>query len=112
LAQKKTKADLPAKEKRSLIDWNHSKLKVKRQCELIGLPRSTAYHNAVKSKPSEDEIEIRNAIDQIHYKEPSSVVRRIRNKLHELGFKKIGRRLVKRYMRFNLLNLPSALIHD
>jgi RNA-directed DNA polymerase len=39
-----------------LIDWNNCKLTVKRQCELIGLSRSTAYHKSVEIKPSKDEI--------------------------------------------------------
>jgi putative transposase len=80
-----------------LIDFKNSKLTVKRQCSLIGLARSTAYHVPVEAEPSQDEINIKNAIDRIHYKEPSYGVRRIRNELHKLEFK-IGRRLVKRYM--------------
>ncbi|WP_084818789.1 IS3 family transposase [Tepidibacillus sp. HK-1] len=51
----------------------------------------------VEIAPSQDEINIKNVIDRIHYKEPSFGVRRIRNELHKLGFK-VGRRLVKRYM--------------
>lgn len=82
-----------------MIDWNNCKLTVKRQCELIGLSRSTAYHKPVVIKPSKDEIAIKNAIDQIHFKEPAYGVRRIRNELYILGFHCIGRRLVKRYMQ-------------
>ncbi len=52
----------------------------------------------VEIVPSNDEIAIKNAIDRIHYKEPSYGVRRIKNELHTLGFKTVGRRLVKRYM--------------
>jgi putative transposase len=63
----------------------------------LGLPRSTAYHVPVEAKPSKEEINIKNAIDRIHFKEPSFGVRRIRNELNKLGYE-IGRRLVKRYM--------------
>lgn len=52
----------------------------------------------VETKPSQDEISIKNAIDQIHFKEPAYGVRRIRNELIKLGFK-IGSRLVRRYMQ-------------
>jgi putative transposase len=82
-----------------LIDWNNCKLTVKRQCELIGLSRSTAYHKPVEIKPSKDEISIKNVIDQIHFKEPAYGVRRIRNELLKLGYSQIGRWLVKRYMQ-------------
>jgi len=66
---------------------------------LIDLPRSSAYHKPVEITPSEDEITIKNAIDRIHFDEPSYGVRRIRNELCKLGFKHVGRRLVKRYMQ-------------
>jgi putative transposase len=82
-----------------LIEFVKSKLTVKRQCELIGIARSTAYHVEVDPTPSQDEIDIKNAIDRIHYKEPAYGVRRIRNELHKLGFDFVGRRLVKRYMQ-------------
>lgn len=82
-----------------MIEWVDSKLTIKHQCELLDLPHSTAYHIPVEIVPSEDEIAIKNAIDRIHYKEPSYGVRRIKNELNNLGFKTVGRRLVKRYMR-------------
>lgn len=82
-----------------MIEWVDSKLTIKHQCELLDLPRSTAYHIPARIVPSEDEIAIKNAIDRIHYKEPSYGVRRIKNELNNLGFKTVGRRLVKRYMR-------------
>lgn len=65
---------------------------------MLGLPRSTAYHIPVPVAPSKQEIDIKNAIDRIHFKEPSFGVRRIRNELHKLGYE-IGRRLVTRYMQ-------------
>lgn len=82
-----------------MIEWEQSTLTVKRQCQLIGLPRSTAYYEPVEFKPSEDEVAIKNAMDRIHFKEPSFGVRRMKNELHNLGFTTVGRRLVKRYMR-------------
>lgn len=72
---------------------------MKRQCELLELPRSSAYYQNVEIHPSSDEIAIKNAIDVIHFKEPSYGVRRIRNELRKLGFVKVGKRLVRRYMQ-------------
>lgn len=80
-----------------MIEFKDSSLTIRHQCELLELPRSTAYHTPVQVEPSSDEINVKNAIDGIHYKEPSYGVRRIRNELVKLGFS-IGRRLVKRYM--------------
>ena len=97
MVKKKARTGFTNEEKKSLIEFKDSKLTVKHQCELIDLPRSTAYHVPVEVQPSEDQINIKNVIDKIHYREPSYGVRRIRNQLVKQGFR-IGRRLVKRYM--------------
>ncbi|MCC5023871.1 MAG: transposase [Candidatus Synoicihabitans palmerolidicus] len=44
VAQKKL-AHLESKERRSMIETEHPKLSVARQCELLELPRSTYYHH-------------------------------------------------------------------
>lgn len=82
-----------------MIEWNNTEITIKHQCELLELPRSTADHPPMPINPSEHEINIKNAIDRIHYKEPAYGVRRIKHELHKLGFTTVGRRLVKRYMR-------------
>lgn len=71
---------------------------MKHQCELLELPRSTAYYQNVQVEISQDEIAIKNAIDRIHFLEPSYGVRRIRNELKKQGFTNVGRKLIKRYM--------------
>jgi putative transposase len=65
----------------------------------LELPRSTAYHKNVEIKPSQEEIDIKNAIDLIHYNEPSYGVRRIKDELRKLGFTKVGKRMIRRFMR-------------
>ena len=97
MVKKKAQAGFRNEEKKDLIEFKKSRLTVKRQCELIGLPRSTAYHVPVDVIPSQDEISIKNAIDRIHYKEPAYGARRIRNELAKIGYS-AGRRIVKRYM--------------
>lgn len=82
-----------------MIEWEITEITIKHKCELLDLPRSKAYHTPVEITPSEDEITIKNAIDRIHYKEPSYGVRRIKNELYKLGYNSVGRRLVKRYMQ-------------
>lgn len=72
---------------------------IKRQCELLGLARSSAYYKAKFIEPSEEEVAIKNAMDLIHYREPSYGVRRIKHELNKQGFTKIGSRRVRRYMR-------------
>lgn len=66
---------------------------------MLELPRSTAYHKNVDIKPSQEEIDIKNAIDYIHYKEPAYGIRRIKDELRKLGFAEVGKRVIRRYMR-------------
>jgi hypothetical protein len=47
-------------------------LSVKHQCELLDLLSSTAYYQCeTPTKPDQDEIDIKNAIDHIHYDDGS-----------------------------------------
>lgn len=59
------------KEKKALIDFDNPKISVKHQCELLALPRSTAYYSIQVYEPSQEEIDIKNVIDRIHYGEPA-----------------------------------------
>lgn len=77
-----------------MIEFKGSELTVMHQCELVGLSRSTAYHLPVEFKPSKDEIDIKNCIDRIHYREPSYDVRRIWNELIKSDFI-AGKRFIK-----------------
>jgi len=98
LAQKKTSTGFGTEEKKALIDHTDSKLTIKHQCELLALPRSTAYHQNTEFEITHEEIAIKNAIDRVHYKEPAYGVRRIKDELIKLGFIKVGKRLIRRYM--------------
>lgn len=97
MVKKKASAGIRYEEKKALIDFDGTGPTVKKQCELIGLPRSSAYTKPKKHSPSQEEIDIKNAIDEIHYKEPSYGSRRVRNRLLDKNFN-IGRAKVRRYM--------------
>ncbi len=71
-------------------------LSIKRQCQLLKLPRSTAYYKSVGL--SEEELEIRRAIDEIHLKYPFMGSRRIQQELLKLG-KNVNRKRIVRLMR-------------
>jgi putative transposase len=83
-----------------LIDFNHKKISVKRQGQLLKLHRSTAYYQSqTPTEPDQREIDIKNTMDRIHFKEPSYGCRRIRNELKKQGFVPVGKKLVSRYMQ-------------
>lgn len=82
-----------------MIDYESKEITVKHQCQLLELPRSTAYYQKrERPKLGDDEISIKNAIDRIHFLEPSYGVRRIRVELNKLGFR-VGKKRIRRYMQ-------------
>lgn len=84
-------------EKKELIEFENSELSIKRQCELLDLSRSTAYYPIIIRQPTQEEIDIKNAIDKLHFNEPAYGCRRIQQKLNEFGFT-IGLKRTRRYM--------------
>lgn len=68
---KKTQSGFKNEKKKSLIEFKGSEWTPLHQFELLGLAKSTAYHLPEELKPSKDEIDTKNCIDRIHYKEPS-----------------------------------------
>ena len=73
---------------------------MKRQCELIGLSRSTHYYHP--KAPDEKSVLLKEAImaeiDQIHTKYPYFGQRKIQKILNDMGYP-IGRKRVRRYMQ-------------
>lgn len=98
MAQKKTTTSLRLEEKKALIDFDNKELSIKHQCTLLDLSRSTAYYPIKIYEPDQEEIDIKNAIDRIHFDEPAYGCRRIRNELRDLGFTDVGRKRIRRYM--------------
>jgi len=70
---------------------------IKRQCELLAVPRSSYYHKPKRTVSLLDEM-LMQAIDRIYMEEPTYGSRRIRDELRKLGYK-VGRRRVQRLMR-------------
>jgi putative transposase len=76
------------------------KLSIARQCELLGINRTSIYYEA--KKPSSEAIaleeHVKSRIDFWHTKHPYMGVRKIRDKLVKEDGIKIGRKLTQRYM--------------
>ncbi|QDI90681.1 IS3 family transposase [Salicibibacter halophilus] len=96
--QKKPETGLGLEEKKAVIDFDSKEISVKRQCQLLDLSRSTAYHPIIVKQPDQKEIAIKNTIDRIHYDEPAFGCRRIRGELHKRGFSDVGFKRTRRYM--------------
>jgi putative transposase len=82
--------------KRNLIDRGPNGPTIKRQCELLELPRSTLYYQPCVDSPRN--IELMRLIDEIYTQYPEYGSRRIRFELNVIGYP-IGRDLIRTLMR-------------
>lgn len=74
-----------------------SKMKINRQCKLLGVPRSSYYHKPKRKVSLLDEM-LMQAIDRIYMEEPTYGSRRIRDELKKLGYD-VGRKRVRSLMQ-------------
>lgn len=84
-----------AGERRHLIEMDNSELSLRRQCELLGLNRSTIYYN--KKPPTIDDVDLLNRIRDIWESYPFYGYRRITKELKANGVP-VNRKRVQRVM--------------
>jgi putative transposase len=80
-----------------MIEPNHKKLSISRQCELIGLARSS-YYRETRGGESEESLMYMRLIDEIYLAHPAYGARKIRDTLNRRGYR-IGRVRVRRLMQ-------------
>lgn len=85
-----------AHERRKLVDPDHGQLTISRQCQLLGLARSTNYYKPVPVRDST--MAIMAGIDVIYLEDPTSGSRRIDHYLAREGIP-ISRDRVRNLMR-------------
>ena len=85
-----------ARELRRLVDGEHPELSISRQCELLGLPRSTLYYRPVPVR--EATLRIMARLDALYLEDPCSGSRRMVDYLANEGIQ-IGRDRVRNLMR-------------
>jgi putative transposase len=83
-------------ELRELVDPHPSELSVARQCDLLGLQRSSYYYRPVQTDPFN--LELMHAIDRIYTRRPIFGVRRIQEMLRREG-KIVNHKRVHRLMQ-------------
>ena len=84
--------------KRAAIDRNHGRLSINRQCELLGLNRSTFYAPRLVGVDPED-LELMRKIDEIYTQRPYYGSRRIKVELWRRFKLCVNRKRVQRLMR-------------
>jgi putative transposase len=89
-------ASSSVEQRRGLIDAAHPKLTVSRQCELLGLPRSSFYHRPQPAK--RQDLELMRVIDETYLAYPFFGSRQMTRWLRRQGHE-INRKRVQRLMR-------------
>ena len=85
-------------EKRQCIDPEHPLLSVSRQCELIGLSRSSYYRHDELGMESEENLALMRLIDEEYTRHPFYGSRKMRDYLRRQGYQ-VNRKRVQRLMR-------------
>ena len=83
-------------ERLELIERNNKDITVKRQCELLSVPRSAVYSK--QPDPATTDLELMRLIDQQYLKTPFYGTRRMTAHLRRLGHL-VNRKRVRRLMR-------------
>jgi putative transposase len=89
--------------RRSLLDPDHATISLRRQCDLLGLPRSTAYYAPIPE--SVENLALMREIDAIYLDDPSYGSRSIAAVLANSGWS-VNRKRVQRLMR--LMGIEGA----
>ncbi len=87
---------LSVEQKRRLIEKDHAEVPVARQCELLGLARSSYYHEPAGESASN--LALMRMIDKIYTEHPYFRIRRMVVWLHKLG-RNINKKCVSRLMQ-------------
>ena len=88
-----------AVETSNLVDKEDATITVKRQCELLGINRTSVYRKQVIKLLDDEELRIRGWIDRIHTDEPTWGYRTITTILRRDYGIEINRKRTRRIMR-------------
>ena len=95
---------MSVEEKRQCIEPSHPQLSISRQCELIGLPRSSYYREGLSGMESEENLKLMRLIDEEYTRHPFYGSRKLRDYLIRQGHP-VNRKRVRRLMQ--LMGLVS-----
>jgi putative transposase len=85
-----------SRERSKLIDRN-SQLSLRRQCQLLHVPRSVLYYELAGE--SEENLRLMEMLDRLHLEDPSAGVRRMQWYVHRLTGVRPSRKRARRLMR-------------
>lgn len=84
-------------QKRALIDWEHPRISVVRQCQLLRVSRSSLYYQSVPVSP--ENLTLMRLLDEEYTRHPFLGVIKLTNWLKMQGYPHVGKRRVRRLLR-------------
>ena len=94
-----------------MIEPNHSKISIKRQCELVSLPRSSYYREPAAGQETAENLALMRLIDEEYLSRPFYGTRKMRDYLNRLGYpvcRKRVRRLMRKVDLFSVAPKPNT----
>ena len=88
--------ELSAEQQRALVEPGHAELSVRRQCELLGLNRSTLYYEPAAE--TEENLALMRLLDEEYTRHPFKGSRRMALWLSEQTGREVNRKRVQRLM--------------
>jgi len=85
------------RERSELVEKSHPKLSMRRQCQLLGVSRSSVEYQAVTEDP--EDIRIKRLLDEIYLIDPCLGSRRLRTVLERDHDLKVNRKRLQRLRR-------------
>ena len=98
MAEKNTNRSVA--ERRTMIETDHAHLSVVRQCQLLGLSRSSFYYRSQAASPLD--LQLMHAIDRLYTRYPFYGVRRIQKALRQEGLAVNHKRVHRLMQRMGL----------
>jgi putative transposase len=98
---------LPVEAKRQLVEWEHPELSIRRQCALLGLPRSSLYYRP--GGESDDNLHLMRLLDEQYTATPFYGVRRMTAWLRTHGYPVNHKRVARLMHRMGIAALPTRL---
>lgn len=86
-----------AEARRRLVEPGHEELSIERQCQLLGLPRSTCYARPA-TVPSQEDLDLMRLLDGQYLKTPFYGARKMALEMRKHGYA-VGRKRVRRLRR-------------
>ena len=88
-----------------MIEPNHSKISIQRQCELVSLPRSSYYRTPSAGQETAENLALMRMIDEEYLRRPFYGTRKMRDYLNRKGYPVCRKRVRRLMLKMGLISV-------